>query len=164
MNPYRVGICLLEDKKLILNVLYNPTKDEVYVAQKGRGAFLNDKKITVNNNADLKTSIVMFHLSSKKESRVRIINVLEKVSEATMSMRIFGSSLASMSYIASGKFDVYFTVQTKPWDILPVALLIEEAGGKVTDIEGNEITYESTSVIASNGKVHDQMVELLRNG
>jgi|SRR3989344_8391760 len=163
MNPYRVGICLLEDKKPILNILYNPTKNEIYTAQKGSGALLNDKKITVSNNADLKNSIVMFHLSSKKETRVRTIGMLQKISEATMSMRIFGSSLASMSYIASGKFDVYFTVQTSPWDFLPGALLIEEAGGKVTDIHGKEITSESTSVLATNGKVHDQMLELLKD-
>ncbi len=161
MNPYRVGICLLEDKKPILNILYNPTKDEMYVAQKGGGAFLNDKKIIVSDRFELKECVVMFHLSSKKDPRTRVMNVLEKVFDASMQVRMLGSSLASMSYIASGKFDVFFNVQQKPWDILPGVLLVEEAGGKVTDIKGGEITYESTSVIASNGKVHDQMLKLL---
>ena len=163
MNPYRVGICLLEDKKPILNVLYNPTKDEMYVAQKGGGAFLNDKKITVSDRADLKECVVMFHLSSKKEPRTRVMNVLEKVFEASMQVRMLGSSLAAVSYIASGKFDVSFNVQLSPWDILPGALLIEEAGGKVTDIKGGEITHESTSVVASNEKVHEQILKLLEN-
>ncbi len=163
MNPYRVGICLLEDKKPILNVLYNPTKNEMYVAQKGGGAFLNDKKITVSDNADLKNSVVMFHLSSKEEPRIRTMAVLEKVFQASMQVRMYGSSLSQMSYVASGKFDVYFNVSLKPWDILPGALLVEEAGGKVTDIKGGEITHESTSVIATNGKVHDQMLKLLEN-
>ncbi len=161
MNPYRVGICLLEDKKPVLNVLYNPTEDEMYVAQKGGGAFLNDKKITVSGNDDLKNSLVMFHLSSKEEPRKRIMDVLEKVFEASMQVRMLGSSLASMSYVATGKMDAFFNVSQKPWDILPGVLLIEEAGGKVTDIKGGEITHESTSVIATNGKVHDQMVKLL---
>src|SRR5260221_2545633 len=150
MNPYRIGICLLENKQAILNVLYNPTKDELYVAEKGKGAFLNDKKIIVSDHVDLKNSVVMFHLSSKKEPRMRNIGMLEKIIEASMQVRMFGSSLSSMSYIASGKFDAYFNVQQKPWDILPAALLIEEAGGKVTDIKGEPITDESTSVIASN--------------
>jgi myo-inositol-1(or 4)-monophosphatase len=161
MNPYRVGICLLENKKPILNVLYNPTKDELYVAQKGRGAFLNDKKITVSDVSDLKNAVVMFHLSSKKDHRVKTINILEKVFEASMQMRLFGSTLASMSYIATGKFDAYFNISQKPWDILCGALLVQEAGGKVTDIHGGEITYESTSLVATNGKVHEQLLKVL---
>ena len=72
---------------------------------------LNGKKIIVSDNPDLKNSVVMFHLSSKKEPRTRTINVLEKVFQASMQVRMFGSSLASMSYIASGKFNVYFNVQ-----------------------------------------------------
>ncbi len=163
MNPYRVGICLLEDKRPILNVLYNPTKDEIYVAQKGRGAFLNDKKITVSDNTGLKNSVVMFHLSSKKEARSKTLNILDAIAQESMHLRMYGSSLAQMSYVASGKFDVYFNVLLKPWDILPGALLVQEAGGIVTDIGGKEINYESTSVLATNGKVHDQMLKLLQN-
>jgi len=63
----------------------------------------------------------------------------------------------------NGKFDVFFNVKTNPWDILPGALLVEEAGGIVTDILGKKLTYETTSVLATNGKVHDQMLELLQN-
>ncbi len=161
MNPYRVGICLLEDKQPILNVLYNPTKEEIYVAQKGEGAFLNDKKITVSDNADLKNSIIMTHLSSKKDVRARTISVLDNIFSESMHIRMFGSGLAALSYIASGKFDVFFNVLQKPWDILPGALLIEEAGGKITDIKGGKITHESTSVLATNGRVHNQMLKLL---
>lgn len=163
MNPYRVGICLLEDKQPVLNVLYNPTKDEAYVAQKGGGAFLNGEKITVSDNIDLKNSVVMFHLSSKEESRLKTLSVLNVIAQESIHVRMYGSSLAQMSYIASGKFDAYFNISLKPWDILPGALLIEEAGGKVTDIRGKEITPESTSVLATNGKVHDQMLKLLEN-
>ena len=164
MSPYRIGIGLLEDKKPILNILYNPTKDELYVATKGGGAFLNGKKINVSDREELKDCVVMFHLSSKKDPRTRTMNVLEKICETAMQVRMLGSSLASLSYIASGRFDVFFSVQQKPWDILPGSLLIEEAGGKVTDIRGNEITLESTSVLVSNGgKVHEQMLKLLES-
>ena len=162
MSPYRIGIGLLEDKKPILNVLYNPTKDELYVASKGGGAFLNGQKISVSDRGDLKDCVVMFHLSSKKDPRTRTMNVLEKICETAMQVRMLGSTLASVSYIASGRFDVFFSVQQKAWDILPGALLIKEAGGKVTDIKGNEITPESTSVVVSNGgKVHEQILKLL---
>lgn len=163
MNPFRVALCLLYQKSPLLSAIYNPTKDELYVAQKGQGATLNDKKIIVSDNTDLHNSVVMFHLSSKKEPRLRTLQVLEKIFEESMHMRMYGSSLASMSYIASGKFDAYFNVQSKIWDILPGAFLIQEAGGKATDIHGKEIGYESTSVLATNGKIHDKMLELLKN-
>src|SRR3989344_4285281 len=161
VSPYRIGIALLEDKEPILNVLYNPTKNELYTATKNGGAFLNGEKITVSNRTDLKDCVVMFHLSSKKDPRIRTMNILEKICEEAMQVRMLGSTLASASYIASGRFDIFFSVQQKAWDIFPGSLLIEEAGGKVTDIKGNKITPESTSVVISNGKVHDQIIKLL---
>ncbi len=127
------------------------------------GAFMNEKRITVSNNADLKNSLVLFHLSSRGEPRMQTLKILEKVSGQVRRMRMYGSSLSQMSFIATGKCDAYFNVSQAPWDILPGALLIEEAGGKVTDIKGGEITSESTSVIASNRKVHDQLLKLLKN-
>lgn len=161
MNPFRVGLCLLKNKQPILTVVYNPTKDDLYFAEKGKGATLNDQPIKVSEEPELNNSVVMTHLSSKKESRVRTILALENIFMKSMQMRIFGSGLAAMCYVASGKFDVFFNIKTNPWDILPGVLLIEEAGGEVTDISGNKITDESTSVVASNGKVHDQIIKLL---
>ena len=160
--PFRVGICLLEDGRPIISAIYNPIKDHLYSAQKGRGAYKNGKKITVSDRSDLKNSVVMFHLSSKKDARGRTIKILDNIFENSLHMRIFGSSLASMTYIAEGKFDVFFNLQTSSWDILPGALIITEAGGMVTDINGNEVDYNSNSVLATNGKVHSQMIELLK--
>jgi myo-inositol-1(or 4)-monophosphatase len=162
MNPFRVGACLLQNKKPILTVIYNPTKDELYTGEIGKGAFLNGKRIMVTDNDELENSVVMFHLSSKKDPRLRTLGLLDVIFQESMHMRMYGSSLAQMSYIASGKFDVYFNIETNPWDILPGALLVQEAGGKVTDIKGDAITNTSVSVVATNGKVHDKILALLR--
>ncbi|MSU54683.1 MAG: inositol monophosphatase, partial [Candidatus Staskawiczbacteria bacterium] len=132
------------------------------VAQKGKGAFMNGKRITVSDNTDLKNSMVMFNLSRTKGTRTKTLKIAERISDHVRRMRVFGSSLSYMSYISSGKSDAFFDISLKPWDVLPGALLVEEAGGRVTDINGNEITSESTSVIASNGKVHDQILKLLK--
>ena len=161
--PFRVGLCLLEDKKPVIAAIYNPIKDHLYFAEKSKGATLNGERIKVNNNFELKNSVVMTHLSSKKEARARTILALESIFNKSMHMRMFGSGLAAMTYIASGKFDVFLNVQTNPWDILPGALLIEEAGGVVTDIKGKKVDYDSVSVLATNGNVHDQMLKLLEN-
>ena len=79
----------------------------MYVAEKGGGAFLNGEKIPVSQHQELKNSVVMIHLSSREESRLKTIGMLERVFQASMQLRMFGSSLAAMSYIASGRYDVY---------------------------------------------------------
>lgn len=165
MAPFRVALCLLEDKKPIISAIYNPVKDHLYFAKKGEGATLNGGKIMVSSNDDLKNSIVMTHLSSKKEARIRTISVLDSIFDKSMHMRMFGSGIAAMTYVASGKFDVFFVVSTHAyaWDILPGALLIEEAGGMVTDLKGDNATLETASVLATNGKVHKEMLRLLEN-
>jgi len=160
-SPFRTGVCLLEDKKPVLTAILNPLKEDLYFAQKGCGATLNGEKITVNANANLKNSVIMTHLSSKKEARMRTILALENLFVHSLHIRMFGGGLAAMNYVARGMFDVFLNVQTNPWDILPGTLLVEEAGGRVTDISGQPITPESTSVLATNGLVHDEMLALL---
>jgi myo-inositol-1(or 4)-monophosphatase len=159
--PFRIGCCLLREGQPILTVMYGPTRDQLFVAVKGKGATLNQHPIHVSQNQDLQNSIFMTHLSSKRFARLRTIASLERVYTHTSHVRMFGSGLASMSYIAEGRYDVFYNVETKPWDILPGKLLIEEAGGKVTEISGQEINLKSTSVLATNGLVHNQMLELL---
>ncbi len=160
-SPFRVALCLMHRQQPIISSIYNPAKDDLYFSEYNKGSTLNNSRISVNNNFDLKNSIVMTHISSKKNARARTILALESIFQKTLHMRMFGSGLTAMSYIASGKFDVFFNVKTYPWDILPGALLVTEAGGVVTDINGNKITNESTSVLATNGKVHSQMLKLL---
>lgn len=162
-SPFRVALCLLYKKQPLISAIYNPTKDDLYFAEAGKGATLNGKRIVVNENFDLKNSVVMTHISSKKDARARTILALDSIFNKTLHMRIFGSGLAAMTYVANSKFDIFFNVKTYPWDILPGALLVQEAGGLVTDIEGNKITTESSSVLATNGKVHEQMLQLLKD-
>lgn len=161
--PFRVGVCLLKNKKPVISAIYNPVKDQLFFAERGKGATLNDKIIKVSNNSNLTNSMILTHLSSKKEARIRTIVALESIFKKTLHMRMFGCGLASITYVASGKFDVFFNVKTNPWDILPGVLLIEEAGGTITEINGEEITYNSTSVLATNGNVHDQILKLLED-
>jgi len=162
-SPFRVGLCLLKDKEPIITALYNPVKDQLYFAEKGHGATLNGKPIKISNISELSEAVVMTHFSSKKEARARTIVSLEKVFKETMQIRVFGSGLASMCYVAQGQFDIFVNVKTNPWDILPGSLLVEEAGGIVTDIKGNKITYESDSVLATSGKVHQETLKLLED-
>lgn len=160
--PFRIAVCLLATDVPILTILYGPTRDQLFVAEKGKGAWLNNQPIQVSANTELANSIFMIHLSSQEIPRLRTINSLERVFEHTAHVRMFGSGSAAMSYIAEGRYDVFYNLATNPWDIIPGALLIEEAGGKVTDIMGEKISLDSTSVLATNGHVHAEMIELLK--
>ncbi|MFH1589313.1 MAG: inositol monophosphatase family protein [archaeon] len=161
--PFRVGVCLTKNDVPIITALSNPVKNQLFFAEKGKGATLNHKKLLVNDNSHIKFSVVMTHLSSKKSARMKTISVLDNIFCHSLHIRLYGSGLASLSYIAMGEFDVYFNVQTSIWDILPGSLLVTEAGGTVTDIEGNPLTLKSTSILATNGKVHKTMLKLLKS-
>ncbi|OGF26559.1 hypothetical protein A2477_00180 [Candidatus Falkowbacteria bacterium RIFOXYC2_FULL_47_12] len=163
MAPFRVGICLLKAKIPVLSVIYNPVKNEMYVAQRGRGATMNGRKITVSSRKFLSETILSSHLSSKKDARRRVIKKLEKIFNAVFQIRFYGSLHASLTYIAGGKEDACVWLQTNSWDILPGALLVEEAGGKVTDVNGEKITINSTDIVASNGGVHEQLLKVIKN-
>ena len=162
-SPFRVAVCLVENNIPLISAIYNPVRDQLYFAERGKGATLNNRKIKVNNNFELKNSVVMTHISSKKDARVRTIIALDSIFNKTLHMRMFGSGLAAMTYVASGKFDVFFNISTHPWDILPGALIVEEAGGVVTDIQGKKINADSKSVLATNGKVPADMLKLLQD-
>ena len=162
-SPFIVAVCLVENNIPLISAIYNPVRDQLYFAERGKGATLNNRKIKVNNNFELKNSVVMTHISSKKDARVRTIIALDSIFNKTLHMRMFGSGLAAMTYVASGKFDVFFNISTHPWDILPGALIVEEAGGVVTDIQGKKINADSKSVLATNGKVHADMLKLLQD-
>lgn len=161
-SPFRIGLCLLKNKAPIMSVIYNPVKDDLYYAEKGKGAFLNGKKIKVSDNAELSKAVAMSHLSSRQEFRERLIKKLDDIYDSILSMRFLGSADAAASYIASGKFEIFFELRSNSWDILPGTLLVQEAGGKVTDITGKDIDYNSTSILATNGKLHDGMLRLLK--
>lgn len=161
--PFRVGVSLLKQDKPILSIIYNPLKNEMYVAEKGKRAKKNNKLIRVNNNRDLKQTVVMTHISAHIKARARTLSALGSIFRNILNIRVLGSGMAAATYIAEGRYDVFFNIDTHPWDILPCALLVKSAGGKVTDIEGREIDVESTSILATNGKVHNRMLKLLKN-
>jgi myo-inositol-1(or 4)-monophosphatase len=159
--PFRVGIGLLQHGQPILSAVLNPVKTEVYVATKGEASTRNGQPIRVSSKVNLNRAVVMTHLSSFAAARQQTLQALECVFQQSLHLRMFGSGLSALTYIAAGKFDVFFNVKTHAWDILPAALLVENAGGKITDLQGNPVSLNTTSVLATNGHLHDQMLELL---
>jgi len=162
VDPFCVGLCLIKNDDPIISAIFQPARSLFYFAEKGKGATLNGKPIKVSNRG-LNDSVIMTHLSSKKETRDRFIPYLEKIFSNGMHMRMFGCGFSDMTRVAGGNFDILFNIKTNIWDIFPGVLLVQEAGGKVTDIKGKKITRMSDSVLATNGVAHEEMLALLKD-
>ena len=157
---FSIGLCLLQNQKPIIGLNYDPLNNNLYFAAKGEGATLNDKKILVSNCDQLDQAMIISHMSSKKEKRQWLIENLDDICDKVLQIRFLGSAHNSQSFVATGQAEAFFEISTFSWDIFPCLLIIEEAGGKVTDLKGGPITLDSTSILATNGKVHNEMLEI----
>jgi myo-inositol-1(or 4)-monophosphatase len=147
-----ISVALLKDGEPILGLCYNPYLKEMYKAEKNNGAYLNNQKIHVSSK-NLKNGIVLCGCAPYyNDLRNKSLEIQKKFSMVASDYRRFGSAVIELCNIASGKAEVYFELKLQPWDYAAAGLILEEAGGKITTIEGNKIQYNnSTSIIASNG-------------
>ena len=146
-----ISVALLKNDQPIIAVCYNPYLKEIYTAIKGCGAFLNDKKIHVSNKR-LKDGILLagcapYYNDLRKES----LNIQNRLALIASDYRRYGSAVIELCSIASGKAELYFELKLMPWNYAAASLIIQEAGGKITTINGEKIQYSNpTSIIASN--------------
>lgn len=147
-----ISVALLKDGEPIIGMCYNPYTDEMYTAKKGEGAYLNNEKIKVSDKR-LKDGIVLCGCSPYYDSlRKKSLEIQKNFSMIASDYRRFGSAVIEICSIASGKAEVYFELKLMPWDYAAASLILKEAGGKISTIEGHEIDYNKpSSVIASNG-------------
>jgi len=159
--PYfGVSIALERKREVVLGVVSLPCFDELYVAEKGEGAYLNDERIAVSKKS-LEESLLLY------ESELRRMGGLATVpfgdlATSVSAVRIFGSASVSLTLIASGKAEAYITYDVKPGDIAGGALILEEAGGIVTDLKGTPWNLYTEKVVATNGGVHEEVLKILR--
>ena len=162
LNPFFcVCIALMHKQQLVLGVTYAPAIDELYVAESGKGAYLNGRKIEVSRVANLRESY-FFYCEGGEKDRARTGRVLGRVYPEVMDIRKLGSAGLETAWVAAGKGDAYFTTMIEPWDVAPGVLLVREAGGEVTDFEGNPWRLETSDLVFSNGMMHSDILDLLR--
>lgn len=156
-----VSIAFEEAGEIHAGVIYNPMLDEMFVAEKGKGAFLNGRKITVSNTADLSRSLLAtgfpYDIRSDGNNNINYFNGMAKSAQA---IRRAGSAALDMAYIAAGRFDGFWELKLMPWDTAAGWLMIREAGGVVTDLFGGAFHVEAPHVLATNGKIHGDMIAL----
>lgn len=161
-NPlFCVTIALLRKGEPILGVTYAPVIDELFAAERGRGAFLNREEISVSAAEKLKECYVYF-CEGGDRNRLRTGEINGAVYPQVKDLRKLGSAGLEAAWIACGRGDAYVTTKIEPWDIAAGVLLVREAGGKVTDFSGRAWKPERSDLVFSNGRIHERILELVR--
>jgi myo-inositol-1(or 4)-monophosphatase len=160
-NPlFSVCIALMHKGELLLGAIYAPAIDEFYFAEKGKGAYLNDVKIHVSDVSELGQSYI-FYCEGGDKDRARTGELLQKVYPRVTDIRKLGSAGLETAWVAAGKGEAYFTTRIEPWDVAPGVLLVQEAGGKVSDFQGNPWQPVTGDLLFSNQKLHETILSLL---
>ncbi len=159
---FAVSIALERSGEVILGVVYDPSRDELFLAEKGRGAFLNGKKIAVSRADTLLKSLLSTGFPyDRKTSEKNNLNYFRALLMASQEVRRDGSAALDLCSVAAGRFDGFWELKLKPWDVAAGSLIVREAGGMVTDLAGGPFDMHAEEILASNGIIHGQMVEVL---
>jgi myo-inositol-1(or 4)-monophosphatase len=150
--------------EIILGVIYDPMLEELFVAERGKGAFLNGKKIGVSKTRELTKSLLAtgfpYDIRENPDNNINYFNVLALRAQA---VRRAGSAALDLAYVAAGRFDGFWELKLHPWDTAAGWLLVLEAGGRVTDLFSGGFSLQSPHVLATNGLIHEVMADILRN-
>ncbi len=158
-----VSIALARGKECILGVVYNPMLEEMFVAEKGQGAFLNGRRIAVSETAYLTGSLLAtgfpYDIRFSNENNLDLFQALAVQAQA---IRRAGAAALDLAYVAAGRFDGFWELKLHPWDTAAGCLLVQEAGGVVTDLQGEAYALGSPHVTASNGRIHAELLAAIK--
>ncbi len=146
------------DGQLETGVLYDPTRDEMFAAERGSGAMLNGKPIHVSKTAKLAESILGTGFPSHKRHKNPNIFFYHQITLRSHGVRRAGSAALDLANVASGRYDGFWEFNLNPWDTAAGVLLVQEAGGSVTRFDGSPFRLDSREVLASNGLIHQQLI------
>lgn len=162
IEDYCVSIGLEIRGQLVLGVIYQPERKKLYFAEKGKGAFIGRERIRVSGVTNLESSLVATDNYSDPKKREEGFMQLSRISTHVRRTRMSGSGALQLATVAEGKMDVYYRNKFNYWDYAAGTILIEEAGGKVTDTKGRKISRSSQSVVATNGRLHETFLSIMR--
>jgi myo-inositol-1(or 4)-monophosphatase len=160
---FAISIALEREGTIVAGLVYNPANEELFTAERGKGAFLNDARLRVaarKRLADAVISCGLPHLGrgDLALSRKEIAAVQEKVA----GLRRFGAAALDLAWLAAGRFDGYWERNLSPWDVAAGLILVREAGGFITDLEGGEAPFLTGDVVAGNETMHGELIRLLK--
>jgi myo-inositol-1(or 4)-monophosphatase len=147
----------------VVGVVYDPMRDELFHAEKGQGAFLNGRRVAVSTVDSLIRSLLATGFPyDRKESDKNNLDYFHDLLMASQEVRRDGSAALDLCSVAAGRFDGFWELKLKPWDVAAGSLIVTEAGGRITDLSGKPFDVRGDEVLASNTRIHEQMTESLR--
>lgn len=161
---FAISVGLERDGQMVAGVIYNPVTDELFLAEKGQGAFLNDRRLRVSARRDITQCVIGCgiphigrpgHETFLKEERAVMNN--------SSGLRRMGAASLDLAYVAAGRFDGFWEVALSPWDMAAGIVLVREAGGTVNDINGREDMLNTGSVVVGNEMIQGQLLKILKN-
>ncbi len=160
---YCVSVALVREGKLLAGCIYNPNLDECFTAERGAGAFLNGRKIKLSTVDKLGSAFLAtgfpYDIRESDETNLREFGAFAL---SSLAIRRAGSAALDLAYTACGRFDGYWEQKLSPWDIAAGILMVEEADGRVTSWDGGRYDISRGEILASNGLIHEEMIEVLR--
>lgn len=163
LGGYAVSLSLFHKGEIIVGCTYVPSEKELFFAEKGAGAFRGEEPLFVSQTPNVFSSFLNTGIPTiNMDYREMMRNIINKISMKSLNMRIIGSATRSLALTAQGTFDAYFELGPHPWDVGAGILFVEEAGGKVTNFNGEKYKLGNEGIVATNGLIHDEILSYWR--
>jgi len=160
---FAISIGLERSGTIVAGVIYNPISDELFTAERGKGAFLNDHRLRVAARQRMNEAVVACGLPHYGRGDLALgIKELQAVQEKVAGLRRFGAAALDLACVAAGRFDIYWERNLSPWDMAAGLLMVREAGGYVTDLNGTDAVFANGHIIAGNETLHRELLAVLK--
>lgn len=161
---FAVSIGLEREGTMIAGLVYNPVSDEMFLAERGKGAFLNDQRIRVAGRRSMADAVVACGLPHRGRGDLALFrSEFMAVQEQVAGLRRFGSAALDLAFVAAGRYDIYWERNLSSWDMAAGILLVREAGGYVTDCDGHDAMFHTGHIAAGNETLLKELLKLLKN-
>jgi myo-inositol-1(or 4)-monophosphatase len=160
---FAVSIALEREGTVVAGVIYNPANDDLFTAERGKGAFLNDRRLRVAGRQRLLDAVITCGLPHHGRGDLALgIKEIAAVQDKVAGLRRFGAAALDLAWVAAGRFDAYWERNVSPWDVAAGIALVREAGGYVTDLDGGESPHVTCDVLAANEALHRDLLRVLK--
>jgi myo-inositol-1(or 4)-monophosphatase len=157
------SVALAVDGQVVVGAVYDPIKEELFTAERGRGAHLNGRRLRVSSAGDLLASLLVTGFPyDVREDLLAKLRLFNRFMGEARAIRRDGAAALDLCYLAAGRIDGFWEERLEPWDMLAGVLMVEEAGGRVTRFDGSPISLAADEVLATNGALHPAMLDVLR--
>lgn len=161
---FSISIALEFNREIIMGVIFDPLREEIFTAEKGKGAFLNGRQLKVSGVTNLANGLVTTGFPFRKRDLIdNYLMLFKNIFNRVSDIRRAGSAALDLAYVAAGRCDAFFEIGLGPWDIAAGSFLIKEAGGVVTDFGGKRDYLSTGNIVAANPAIHGEILKEVRN-